>query len=70
MSKIKFAVIGYGHIGRRHCVMVSGNEETELVAVADVNPERIDFIKEFCDQYARVDDHWYKQWRIFFSNLS
>jgi putative transferase (TIGR04331 family) len=34
------------------------------------NPERIDVIKEFCDQYARVDDHWYKQWRIFFSNLS
>ena len=46
MNKIKFAIIGYGHIGRRHCAMVSGNEETELVAVADVNPERIDLAKE------------------------
>ena len=58
MSKIKFAVIGYGHIGRRHCVMVSGNEETELVAVADVNPERIDLAKEEQDVpvFESIDD--------------
>ena len=58
MSKIKFAIIGYAHIGRRHCAMVSGNEETELVAVADVNSERIDLAKEEQDVpvFESIDD--------------
>jgi len=36
MSKIKFAVIGAGHIGKRHAEMVVRNEATELVAMCDV----------------------------------
>lgn len=36
MSKIKFAVIGAGHIGKRHAEMVKRNEEAELVALVDV----------------------------------
>jgi UDP-N-acetyl-2-amino-2-deoxyglucuronate dehydrogenase len=36
MSKIKFAVIGCGHIGKRHAEMISRNEECELVALIDV----------------------------------
>ncbi len=36
MSKIKFAVIGQGHIGKRHAEMVRRNSESELVAVCDV----------------------------------
>lgn len=35
--KIKFAVVGFGHIGQRHCEMIRGNPGSELVAVADVN---------------------------------
>lgn len=35
-KKIKFAVIGCGHIGKRHAEMVSRNEEAELVALVDV----------------------------------
>jgi UDP-N-acetyl-2-amino-2-deoxyglucuronate dehydrogenase len=35
-SKIKFAVIGCGHIGKRHAEMISRNEESELVALIDV----------------------------------
>lgn len=35
-KKIKFAVIGCGHIGKRHAEMISRNEECELVALADV----------------------------------
>ena len=35
MSKIKFAVIGQGHIGKRHAEMVRRNPDTELVAVCD-----------------------------------
>ena len=40
MSKIKFAIVGYGHIGRRHCAMINGNDACQLVAVADTNAER------------------------------
>lgn len=35
-KKIKFAVIGCGHIGKRHAEMVNRNEEAELVALVDV----------------------------------
>lgn len=38
MSKIKFAVIGCGHIGKRHAEMIIRNEESELVALADIKP--------------------------------
>ena len=39
MSKIKFAVIGQGHIGKRHAEMVRRNPNCELVAVCDVLPK-------------------------------
>jgi len=34
--KVKFAVIGCGHIGKRHAEMITRNEESELVALIDV----------------------------------
>lgn len=34
---IKFAVVGFGHIGKRHAAMITQNSECELVAVCDVN---------------------------------
>lgn len=34
--KIKFAVIGSGHIGKRHAEMIRRNEESELVAMCDI----------------------------------
>ena len=36
MKKIKFAVIGCGHIGKRHAEMICRNEDAELVALIDV----------------------------------
>jgi UDP-N-acetyl-2-amino-2-deoxyglucuronate dehydrogenase len=39
MSKIKFAVIGQGHIGKRHAEMVRRNADAELVAVCDILPK-------------------------------
>lgn len=39
MRKIKFAVIGCGHIGKRHAEMISRNSECELVALIDVKPK-------------------------------
>ncbi|HEX8517420.1 MAG TPA: Gfo/Idh/MocA family oxidoreductase [Bacteroidia bacterium] len=38
-SKIKFAVIGQGHIGKRHAEMVRRNPEAELLAVCDIMPK-------------------------------
>lgn len=35
MHKIKFAVIGQGHIGKRHAEMIRRNGESELIAVCD-----------------------------------
>ena len=36
---IKFAVIGQGHIGKRHAEMIRLNPDSELVAVCDVLPK-------------------------------
>ncbi|MFN0031443.1 MAG: Gfo/Idh/MocA family protein [Flavobacteriales bacterium] len=40
MSKIKFAVIGAGHIGKRHAEMVMRNAESELVAICDTRTKK------------------------------
>jgi UDP-N-acetyl-2-amino-2-deoxyglucuronate dehydrogenase len=37
-AKIKFAVAGQGHIGKRHAEMIRRNEECELIAVCDILP--------------------------------
>ena len=36
---IKFAVIGQGHIGRRHAEMIRRNDDSQLVAVCDILPK-------------------------------
>jgi UDP-N-acetyl-2-amino-2-deoxyglucuronate dehydrogenase len=38
-TKIKFAIIGQGHIGKRHAEMVRRNAEAELIAVCDITPK-------------------------------
>lgn len=49
MSKeiIKFAVVGCGHIGKRHAEMVVRNEESDLVALVDIAPKEILGIERF-----------------------
>jgi UDP-N-acetyl-2-amino-2-deoxyglucuronate dehydrogenase len=39
MRKIKFAVVGCGHIGKRHASMIMGNSDFELVALCDIKPK-------------------------------
>ena len=36
MRKIRFAVVGCGHIGKRHAEMISREEDAELVALCDI----------------------------------
>lgn len=38
-NKIKFAVVGCGHIGKRHAEMISRNGESQLLALVDVKPK-------------------------------
>lgn len=40
MSKVKFAVVGCGHIGKRHAEMITRNEEAELTALIDVKSKK------------------------------
>lgn len=38
-QKVKFAVVGCGHIGKRHAALIQGNAECELVAMMDILPK-------------------------------
>jgi UDP-N-acetyl-2-amino-2-deoxyglucuronate dehydrogenase len=38
-NKVRFAIVGYGHIGKRHAAMILNNPECQLIAVCDNNPE-------------------------------
>jgi len=44
-DKFRFAVLGLGHIGKRHAEMINGNENAELVAIADNSDTIINRIK-------------------------
>jgi UDP-N-acetyl-2-amino-2-deoxyglucuronate dehydrogenase len=57
MSKIKFAVIGQGHIGKRHAEMVRRNKQCELVAVCDTLPKEKLGLENLQEKfYSSVDD--------------
>lgn len=38
-GKVRFAVVGCGHIGKRHAAMISNNKECELIALSDSRPK-------------------------------
>ncbi len=46
-KKIKFAVVGCGHIGKRHAEMIVRNEECELVGLVDVKDASALGIEQF-----------------------
>ena len=53
MKKIKLGIIGIGNMGSSHMKKILEGQcpEIEITAVADINPERIDWAKnEFPDQ--------------------
>ncbi len=57
-EKIKFAVVGCGHIGKRHAEMVSRNSECELVALIDVKDKSVLGIESY-------DVPFSHHWKIF-----
>jgi predicted dehydrogenase len=46
-NTIKFAVIGCGHIGKRHAEMIRRHEEARLVALIDIQPKEVLGIDSF-----------------------
>jgi predicted dehydrogenase len=48
---IKFAVIGQGHIGKRHAEMIRNNPESELVAVCDILSKSEAKLEDIQEQY-------------------
>lgn len=61
-KKINFAVIGQGHIGKRHAEMVRRNSECKLIAVCDIQPKEklgIENIEEdfYTDAEQMLNEH-------------
>lgn len=48
---IKFAVVGQGHIGKRHAEMIRRNPDTTLVAVCDILPPKDLGIEDIEEQF-------------------
>lgn len=56
MTKLKVAVVGAGLLGARHARVLYEQPETELVAIADVNPARADVAQRYgCKFYSDLD---------------
>ena len=54
---IRFAVIGLGHIGKRHVEMIRRNENCKLVAVCDIQPsESLGFLLNDETFYYSIDE--------------
>jgi predicted dehydrogenase len=46
-NKIRFAVVGAGHIGKRHAEMIRRENEAELVAMVDIRTAKECLVEEF-----------------------
>jgi predicted dehydrogenase len=56
-GKVKFAVVGAGHIGKRHAEMITRNEEAELMAMCDILPkEKLALEKYNVPFFSSIDD--------------
>lgn len=61
-NKIKFAVIGQGHIGKRHAEMIRRNPDAQLVAVCDIVSQtnlQLEHIEEYyySDAASMINKH-------------
>ena len=52
---VRFAVVGVGHIGRRHIEMISRNSMAKLVAICDVDEMRTQDYQHLCSIYDSID---------------
>ncbi|MDR1562015.1 MAG: Gfo/Idh/MocA family oxidoreductase [Dysgonamonadaceae bacterium] len=62
-EKIRFAVVGCGHIGKRHIEMISRNREAKLVAVCDILPvEKLNFSPEVYSTISSSEISYFSQY--------
>ena len=59
-KKIRFAVIGCGHIGKRHAEMITRDEGAELVALCDIRPKEELGIEAYVVPFARDIDELFR----------
>jgi UDP-N-acetyl-2-amino-2-deoxyglucuronate dehydrogenase len=52
---VRFAIVGYGNIGRRHADHIRSNPDTQLVAVCDTNPAIASQLPEGVPFYEHID---------------
>jgi predicted dehydrogenase len=70
MSKIKFAVVGLGHIGKRHAEMIRRNTDCELIAVCDIKSKEELGITDFTEAfYNDIDEMLLKHPEIEVVNI-
>ena len=50
-ATIKFAVVGLGHIGKRHATMIARNPEAELIALCDILPKEELGLEDFAQPF-------------------
>ena len=55
-EKIRFSIVGYGNIGRRHAEHILQNPDTALVSVCDINPATASKIPQGIAFYNNIDD--------------
>jgi predicted dehydrogenase len=60
-TKIRFAVIGQGHIGKRHAEMIRRNEDCELIAVCDCKTQEEVGLSDIEESYYTSIDELLKQ---------
>src|SRR6187549_1117998 len=53
---VRFAIIGYGNIGRRHAHHIMRTPGAELVAVCDIDPTKDDAVPEDTLFFTEVED--------------
>ena len=54
-EKIRFSIIGFGNIGRRHAGQIQQNPDTELVAICDVDSNIRSHLSETIPFYTDID---------------
>ncbi|MCG8044344.1 MAG: Gfo/Idh/MocA family oxidoreductase [Candidatus Thiodiazotropha endolucinida] len=57
MDKIRTAVIGVGYLGRYHAQKYAALDDSELVAVVDIDPDTAAHVAKECDTEALTDYH-------------
>ncbi len=56
MKKIRFAIVGFGNIGRRHAEHIQNNPDTDLVAVCDLDPALIEKLPKGIQFFTNIQE--------------